>query len=347
MALKRVWVKKNASWIILLAVVIGVGLYMFWPQSPTGTSSTSNNLFNVTTRDGASLEDVSDISQADIWTPKTGSEFETEDDYYDITLFELKYNNVVFENINYDLSSYEAFWVVLGVDTTPGYWTEDWKLVKPNGVNTDRTWTISHRASDVYCPTPIESDSGSDFDGTTDGNYSFHFSFPSYTTTGYHWNSAGEWDYDDAWVDLSAATITKLKNERYWREWEIVFDLDDDTANHDPSTVGTYKDVTNIGSIQFTFNDTVSDVNGNANQVNLTVSSLFDGADYVIDRSGVYMYINFLETWNCENTGAFTVPWEIQMGTDITCSAIKIGRLSVPGASLSGSTYTSTETVYS
>lgn len=349
--------KKNLYYGIITILVISLLGYVaydqLWAGSPAGTPTTTTNYMNIQTNDGASLEDVSDLCQVDIYVPKSTSTFEDENDYYDLSLFELEINNEEAEDVNLDVSDYEAIWIVLGVDTTPGYWTEDWKLVKPNGLNTDKIYSVSHRASDVFCPTPVESDAGTDF-GTTasgsfytqnDGNYTFYFSFPTYTTTGYHWNSAGDWDIQGDWADLSAGTISRLRNENQWREYEAIFDLDDDTANHLTTTTGVYKDVTNIASIQITFNDTVSLTNGAVTNVNITLPSTFDEVDYVVDITSTYVYINFLETWNCYDMGVFAVPFEIETGDEIIVSDLDIGRLAVPGSTIAGSTFTSIEDI--
>ena len=335
---RRLLYGSLAGIILLLVVVISFPYASQYLDTTTPTTPTTKTTFVIV--DGASGEIISDICELDIYVPRSTSIFAETDDYYDISLFEIEENNKDANDISLDLSSYEAVWVVLSADTpTIAYWTEDWKIVYPNSLNTPRQYSAHHRSSDIYGNILNDTD-GSVFSGFTDGNYTYYLWFPTYTTTQYHWDTADNWDIVGDWDELSTATISNLRNENIYREQETVFDLDVDTADH--SRQGDYNDVTNIPSIKLTFNASIG-ADASTTDINMTIDSDYD---YYIEYSTTYAFINFMETWDTTE-GVLTLPMEIEFGSQIQCTQIDIGRNEVLGNHFTdGFTFTSEQVLF-
>jgi hypothetical protein len=322
----------------VIGLVYGISVLTGTIGGPT-TPSTTYSTFII--KDGASGEDISDIIEIDIYTPKESVSFETLDDYYDISNFETLVDNDHADDVQEDLSDYKKVWLVLDADGSAdiSYWTEDWILITPGGFNWQYTFNAHHRSSDVY-GNVLDLSDGSVWAGSSEGNFTTELWFPRYTTTNPHWNDDGDWDITGDWDDLSENTQEKLYDETYWRQQEVVFDLDDNTADFD--RVGDYRSVTNVPSIKFDFNDTIGS-DGSVTDVNFTLSE--SPIAYYIEFSSDKLFINFMETFDVVD-GDFEIEFEITMGDNITLSNMYFGRNEITGNHFSdGYTFTSLQTL--
>lgn len=244
----------------------------------------------------------------------------------------VNYENVVTEkfpeDINEDLSDYDYVKITTNPDeATDGYWTLNDQIFYIKKVNQKFIIYAFHESTDLY-GNVLDRDSGSEWAGATNGNFTCVLWYPTVTKTELHWESGGDWYYNAPWDELSQSTIDKLWNEKYWRCQPKIFDMSVDQADHKKS--GEYLLITETSAIKLGFNATVGS-STSATGVNITVESDIDyqvelGAGADSDK----IFIVFTETWNTIS-GNFDFDFEISMGVNITCSNVFAGRVSIPG----------------
>ena len=84
--------------------------------------------------------------------------------------------------------------------------------------------------------------------------------------------------------------------------------------------------VTNVFAIEFTFNTTISLVDGVATQVNLTIN---DNSPIELAYSATNIYALFYRVIDFES-GAYSVDFDVAMAVNITCLTVKTVRIPVP-----------------
>lgn len=247
------------------------------------------------------------------------------DEIYDISNYKSLVTEEYPEVIKEDLSSYDyAIFITNPDEATDGYWTLDHKVVELEG-NSDFILYAKHESTDIY-GNILDRDSGTEWAGATNGNFSTFLWFPYVTTTEYH--QGPKWDIYDEIADLSATTLKKLKNENEWRCQPTIFDLTVDQADHDRT--GDYLLITETSALEFDFNDTIG-ASDSVTGLNITVDCDINYmVEYGAGSNADKLYIVFTETWDCVN-GDFTLDFDITMGANLTASNVKAGRISILG----------------
>ena len=98
--------------------------------------------------------------------------------------------------------------------------------------------------------------------------------------------------------------------------------------------------VTNVFTIEFTFNTTISLVDGVATQVNLTLN---DNSPIELAYSATTIYMLFYRVIDFES-GAYSVNFDVAMAVNITCLTVKTGRIVVPYETSSLGTFSALST---
>jgi len=322
--------KKFLKYFILILILVGVGyglyIWMVEPASPFAPSTTADvSTFKLVSYvDG---EDVSDFVEISIWIPEDDEEFDDTEDIYTLTTsFDEEKSSMDADDVEIDLSSYNYVWVEIDPDGESVF-ENDFYLITPSGTNYEYTLYIYHLTSDVNFnvldATLDEIDLTSDFTHqTTSANYTITMDCPHWTTTNSH--SGTNWDIEASEVDdMSASELEVLYDEANWRcqapTYDPVEDLEKDYYDD-------LEKITEAFALKFDFNTTISTVDGNTAQVNLTVSSDIN-AEIVV--SGDLIYMIFTDTISFE-AGAVTVPFEMQTALNIELDDVDSGRIEVP-----------------
>jgi len=328
---------KCLPYIILVLIVIG-GVSFYFAQSsvppaPTPAVATSS----VSMTDWTSREDLGELCPITVYGDK-GEITETEH-IYDITYYEAVSTEVMPNDFSKDLSKYEYILIRTNPDeATDGWWTTYDYLFKNDFKNFDYPLYAHHEATDLY-GNVLDVVGGDEWDRAADGNYTIPIWYPTVTTTERH--RGKYFDVTGDLADLSAVTLAKINNERYYRDMPTLFSLADDVADH--TKIGDYAMITETFTIEIDFNETISSVDGNAAQVNFTADCVYD---FLIEIDDDALYIITTESWNTIN-GNFEMFFEITTAINITCSSVKAGRIVIPNRFFNdpGTVFTSLQTL--
>jgi len=273
--------------------------------------------------DWASGENLEDLIQVSILV--NDKELTDPNEINDFSNYKNEISAKMPEDIKVDLSDYDyAIFIINPNEATEGYWTREYQVYDLNG-NANFTFYPKHKSTDIY-GSVLDRDSGAVWTGATNGNYSIYLWFPFETTTERH--QGAKWVISDVIADLSAKTLKKLNNEKYWRSRPTVFDMNDDQADHERT--GDYLTITETTSIEFDFNDTIGAADS-VTGLNITVDSDINFmVEYGAGANADKLYIVFLETWGTVYK-TFSLDFEIDMGANLTCSNVKVGDHSIPG----------------
>ena len=331
---------KFMKWLpyVLLVALVAVGFSFFFAQSlvppaPTPAVATSS----VSMTDWTSREDLGELCPITVYGDK-GEITETEH-IYDITYYETVSTEVMPDDFSKDLSEYEYILIRTNPDeATDGWWTLDDYLFKNDFKNYEYPLYAYHEATDLY-GNVLDVVGGDEWDKAADGNYSIPLWYPTVTTTERHRGTY--FDITDDLADLSATTLAKLNNEKYYRGMPTLFSLADDVADH--TKIGDYAMITETFAIEIDFNATISSVDGNVCQVNFTADCDYD---FLIEIDDDALYFIATESWNTIN-GNFEMFFEITTAANITCSSVKAGRIVLPNRFFNdaGTVFTSLQTL--
>jgi len=331
--------KKLMKWlpyVIILVFVVGGLSIFFYSQSPTPPQTTLNVSTAIVT-DFTSREDLGELCPFTAYGDK-GDITET-DHIYDITYYEIIATEVKPNDFDEDLSEYEYVIFRLNPDeATDGWWTTYDYMFKNSFNNYEFPLYAHHEATDMY-GNVLNVVGGDEWDRDTAGNYSIPIWFPTVTTTERH--RGKYFAIEDDLADLSAITLAKINNEKYYRDMPTLFSLADDTADH--TKVGDYGMITETFAIEFDFNETISSIDGNEHQVNFSADC---DTDFLIEIDGDALYFVTTESWNTYY-GNFGMNFEITLAENITCSTVKLGRIVIPNRYFNdaGTVFTSLQTV--
>jgi len=261
---------------------------------------------------------------------------------YDLSNYESVVTAKYPEDISEDLTEYDYVIIIVNPnEATDGYWTRDYHLFQINGVNQDFYLYAYHESTDIY-GNILDRDSGTAWTGAADGNYTTFLWFPAHTESELHQGT--DWSISEELSELSSTTLEKLYNEKYWRCQPVIFDMNDDQADHERS--GDYATITETSAIKFDFNDTIGS-STSVTAVNITVTCDIDfQIEYGSGADTDKLYIVFTETWDTLD-GPMYFDFEISMGANITCSNVYAGRITIPGRYFNdvAPTFTSLQTI--
>ena len=321
-ALTRVAIIGFVALIILGIWYFGIYLAPYMgQQQPQANEST----FSVTSYvDG---EDVSDVVPLSISTPKSTAEFNDIEDIYTMTNFQETIGATKASGISIDLSEHEYVWVHVDPNgDTP--FAEDWILLTPNGQN---------YAYSLYAKDPTTDVNFNIFDQTTlneitvsgyqtNGNYTLIFDCPHHTETASQLHVGTNWDMSTSdFNDLTASQKEEYYDEANWAGQFPLFDPNDftyKTTQMHPVLAG----ITDAFCFKFAFNTTISVVDGNAAQVNFTISDDNLPIESVI--SGQYLYLIYYQPVIFKY-GLQSIRFEISFGADIALSDVDSGNVAI------------------
>jgi len=305
--------------------------------SPPPTPTPAENYSYVYINDWTDRETLNELCPIEIWG--NDKNIDTIEDIYDISNYEIAVSECYPEKVKDDLSEYTHIMIRVNPDeATDGYWTT-YDYFYPNyNQNFNYYLNAYHEATDIYGAVR-DQESCADWDGLT-ANVTVPVWYPISTITEPHYGTG--WEISDTdFDDLTTIQLARLYNERYHRNMPTLFSLADDTADHS-KTSGDYMTITETSAIEIVFNTTISNIDGNADQVNFTADC---DIDHFVEQDGTALYIVFGESWDCYNTGIFVTNFEVACAVNITGVTVKIGRIVIPNRNFAGYTFTSLETL--
>ncbi len=322
---------KKSQAILLVIIVAVSGMLVFflvgnmaglWAAAPTTTTTPTTSTFTVISYvDG---EDVSDFVPISIWVPEESDSIEEfEDVTYLSTNFEEEVASDDAEDVSEDLSAHSYFWVEIDPDGDTVF-ANNFHLFSGNG---QYTIYVYHQSSDLnfnmLTSTNDEVTMGS---YQTNGNFTFIMSVPQSTTTNAHAGSGG-WDIEQSDVnDMDATELRELYDERFWRCQAPTYDPAVDTQKKYDDTL---ERITNAFALMIDFNDTVSTTDGNVNQVNCSITDFYTDYPVEVIISGDKIYFVFTQVIQFKYND-YTLPFEMEFGTNISISDVDSGRIVVP-----------------
>lgn len=310
MAINKKWM-KYAPWLILGGLLLGglsFYLYTQWPGQTTPTPTDTYSYVYIT--DWTDGEILDELCPVEIWG--NDKDIETTEDIYDITNYELAVSECYPDKVKDDLSEYSHIIIRVNPDeATDGFWTLYDLFYSNMYQNFEYNIFAYHEATDIYGAVRNQ-ESSADWDGKT-ANVTIPVWFPICTTAEPHYGTGWEISATD-FDDLTANQLARLYNERYHRSMPTLFSLADDTADH-LKTSGDYMLITETSAIEITFNETISNVDGNQHQVNITADC---DIDHFVEQDGTAIYIVFGESWDCYDVGTFITDFEVECAVNIT-----------------------------
>ena len=337
MAKKRKYMKW-LPYVVIIALLVGGVSWFLYAQAPVPTTTpTTTSTSTISMTDWTSKENLGELCPVTVYGDK--GEITNIDERYDITFYEIIKTEVMPNDFDEDLSEHDYVMIRPNPDeATDGYWTT-YDYFYPNmGNNFVFDMYAYHEATDLYGNVLNVVGGGAinltyDVHGVEAGNYTIPLWYPTVTKTELH--QGRYFAIEDDIADLSAKTLTKLYNERWYRSMPTLYSLADDTCTHGLS--GDYEWISETFAIEFIFNDTISTTDAAATQVNFTATCDYD---FIVDYDDATMYFITTESWNTLN-GNFEMLFEVTTADDITINSIKAGRIVIPGRFL-GTDYTFT-----
>jgi len=315
--------KKLTKWlpyaIILLLLVVGLS-WFFYAQSMVSPPPLAAETSSISVTDWTSRESLDELCPVTVRGDKGGIT-ETAN-IYDDTYYETVKAGVMPAAFGEDLSKYEYIKITVNPDeATAGWWTVYDYVFKNDFKNYEYSLYGHHEATDLY-GNVLDVVGGDEWNLATDGNYTIPLWYPTVTTTERHLGRY--FAIEDDLADLSAATLAKLNNEKYYRDMPTLFSLADDVADH--SKIGDYAMITETFAIKFDFNATINTTDGSVFQVNFTADCDYD---FLIETDDDKLYFVTTESWNTIN-GNFEMNFEITTAANIMCEAVYAGRVLIP-----------------
>jgi hypothetical protein len=306
------------------------------PGVPGDTTPASTAIKTISYQDG---EDVSNFLTIDTYHPDYTSDFDPtdEEDLRPDSLTGDKWERDIdgkdVDDVELDLTSEEYqgyFYIEIDPDGDTVFSNNHHLCYGgSNGILTIYVYDLS---SDVYF-TNFDQTSGTNAIPTSDGNYSLSVTgFPIHTSSWSNKHVGDDWETSsDDYDEMSLSEKEEYLDEENWCIQAPTYSPEDDTDKDYEEGLERY---TNVFSWKFQMNDTISTVDGNVKQVNVTLDDISDDeVETVI--SGQYLYIACARIVDV----GFDLDYEIEFGANITCSNIYGGRLTVPDDDNTGLSY--------
>ena len=322
----------TGSLVLILMFGVPWGTW-FPPETPPTPALTTSS---ITITDSTSTENLDELCPVTVRGDK-GEITETEH-IYDITYYEIVSTEVMPADFDKDLSEYDYIIITPNPDeATDGFWTTYDYLFANSKSNYDFKLSGHHEATDLY-GIPLNIVNGDAWDLVTNTNGTIPIWFPTVTKTEIH--RGKYFAIEDDLSDLSQTTLDRLWNERYYRDMPTLFALADDVADHDQT--GDYAMITETFAIEFDFNDTISTVDGEVLQVNFTAEC---DVSFLVEIDADKLYFITTKSWNTLY-GNFEMFFEVFMGSNISVTTVKAGRVIIPDRFFGTSyTFTSLQTL--
>lgn len=271
--------------------------------------------------DYISGEDVSDHAHIKILGLKSTVENPDSDDIRTLTNFEeLEAVNDI-EDISVDLSEVPYYYIVFN-PAGDQYWATHYQLEFGMRNVANKELILYHQASDVK-GTALDTSTMDEWDKIADIVNGI-IVLDVLHVSGLELHKGDGWDTSTTqYTDLDTVDQLFFQDQANYRCEFPTYSpsLDSDKDGQDVLEV-----VTNVFAIEFTFNTTVSLVDGATTQINMTIN---DNSPVELAYSATKIFMLFYYVIDFEN-GAYSVDFDIGLGTHIICSTVKSVRVPVP-----------------
>jgi len=322
--------KKNFVFLVLglllIGTVVGGIIWAVQPGSvlnPTPTTPTDKSTFVY--KDYITSEDVSWVPFT-IWTPKSTSTFDDLDDVFNVAKYQSSASSRA-SAIEIDLSDYDYVLVQPDPDDDAPY-AENWQLITPNGQNAEYTIYALDPTTDVNFNVMDENlNEVTVASHQTDGNYTIVYDCDHYMTTAAQMHYGTNWEVSATdFADLSATQKEWYYDEANFAGQFPLFNPQDDTYTYKTSlSHPALADFTDCFAFKFTFNDSISIVDGEVNQVNFTIS---DNAPWEVAVSAEVIYVVSYEPILFTG-GMLDLGFEISYAANISLSDVDSGNVPI------------------
>ena len=309
--------------IIAIVIIVSVGGYFLVTYiqglaiAPVATADTTTFVGF----DYVSGEDVSGHAHIKIMGLKDTVENPDSDDIRTLTNYEELEAVKDIDDVSVDLSLVPYYFIVIN-PAGDQYWATTYQLCFGMSNVADKEIILYHQASDVE-GTILDTSTMDEWDLTSDITHAL-------VVIDVPHESALELHKGDGWetttteyTDLATADQLFFQDQANFRCEFPTYSpsLDSDKDGQDDLEV-----VTDVFAIEFTFNATVSLVDGATTQVNLTIN---DNSPIELAYSATKIFMLFYSVIDFEN-GAYSVNFDVAMSTHIECSTVKTVRIPVP-----------------
>lgn len=300
-----------------------IAVWFVWPQAPTPETPQTKLTSTFETISSVDGEKVSPFVECNIWVPKSSAVFDDPKDPYRLsTHYEKEVTGKDADDIAIDLREYdEICWLEI---TGNSLFSINFHKLYP-GVNYDYLFLVYDLSSDLNFNMLIRDTLAAVTvaDYQTNGNFTILMDVDHEVKTNCH--------YGDDWTisteDFNDMTLSEQKevwDEALWQSQAPLYDpRDDEEKEHD----NALERLTEAFCLQLQFNTTVSTIDGNVAQINMTINDASEPIEIII--SGEYIYLLFYEEIKFDD-GAYTFDFEMKFAANITLSDIDSGRITVP-----------------
>lgn len=343
---------KNTKYYIiggsLIALLVIVSLVAYSPWSPYSywwlkeeqePTTPEKALSTFTFIDYCTGEVVSSWVEGTILVPKSTADFDQDDDPYTFSNFESEITSKDGDDISIDLRPYPYAYLIVDPDDDSNYGgydveyggclSDDHRFLF-GGENHDYVVWVYHLPTNVTINVLDRNDSD-EWDLVSDGDYTVYMDLIENSTEGLHLQGeiAGEeWELtEEMYDDYSTSEIAWLRNQRNHRTEAPFYDMVDDL---DKGYDDELEYLTNAFVVQFTFNDSISEIDGADTEVNFTLTQRnFEKYPIKVVYSDTYIYCIYYEpiTWVYELQ---SFDFRIDMAVNITGTTVWTGRLEIP-----------------
>ena len=309
--------------IIMVLVVVSVGGYFLvgYIQGLQVAPSVSVDETTFVGYDYVSGEDVSGHAHIKIMGLKATVENPTSDEIRTISNYEELEAVDDIEDISVDLSEVPYYYIVFN-PAGDQYWETTYQLEFGMRNVANKELILYHNASDVE---------GTILDGTdlNEWDLSSALTHGLIVIDVLH-ESALELHKGDGW-DLSTTEYADLEtvDQLFYQDqanYRCEFPTYNPSLDSDKDGQDELELVTNVFAIEFTFNTTVSLVDGAVTQINMTIN---DDSPIKLAYSATKIFMLFYRVIDFKN-GAYSVKFDIALGVNITCSTVKTVRVPTP-----------------
>ncbi|MFX1502031.1 MAG: hypothetical protein ACFFDH_13795 [Promethearchaeota archaeon] len=325
----KFWKKHKTTILIclILGAVIGGGYWFFTslsPQAETKEEETPLTKLVSTFELYSSVdgEDVSSFQEITIWVPKDSAEFDDDEDQYRLsTNFEKEVTSKDADDVSIDLRDYEYVWLEIEDNSV---FANTYRKLYPGG-NYDYKYPVYDLSSDVnfnmFVRDTLAAVTVSGYQ--TDGNFTIIMDVDHEVKTNCHYGD----DWATSTEDFNDMTLSEKKE--IWDEarYQCQAPLYDPTIDEEKEYDDALEQLTDALTLRMQFNTTVSTVDGNAAQVNMTINDSSEPIEIII--SGEYVYLLFYEVIDFKES-AYSFDLEMNFAANITLSDIDSGRVVVP-----------------
>jgi len=357
--------KENKKYYIaggLIAILlIGVGFFSlsglspwsyWWEDDDDASAPKLTSTFTLI--DYRTGEDVSSWVEISVWTEDPDDlPFDADNDPYTLTNFEEEVNSDEANTVSIDLRSYTHVYLEIDPDYESDYGgndaaagllgdgftvSDDFRHIF-GGVNRDYMVYVYHLPSDI--PITVRDRINNDEWGTThdaprfgnstnDGHFVVELDMLWNSAHGLHAGDTGgdEWEVDDdEWDEMTPSEHYWMRDQKNFRTIAPLYSLNDDVGKNFDDELELY---TNCFAVNFTLNDTVSEVVGNVNYINFTLAERDYKdipAEVIFDVTSILVI--FYEPIVCYDH-YYSFEFDIEFGNEINCTGVYSGRIFTP-----------------